>query len=216
MGLPVKWDTCIDIKKIKLDRNRFLKGGNRAQVTVTICFLMSHATQTTRFAHATLFYVCDCFFVGVHATQNMNSARAIFDDALTRSYSRPPTHTRAMAAGPPRCPCGKHLLAQLKTIDMRDRWADHEGISWSQHRGYAFFHFCHECHNSHWPADVRRARGNRHTRPRDADPMAGSSKRKANVEFFYLTAPAPEFFSDTISTHAFSLGFQRLTAVNVG
>ena len=109
---------------------------------------------------------------------------------------------RAMAAGPPRCPCGKHLLAQLKTTDMRDRWAEREGISWSQHRGSAFFHFCHECHNSHWPADIRGARGNRHTRPRDADPMAGSTKRKANGELFYLTAPAPEFFNVAVREQA--------------
>ena len=38
MGLPVEWDTCIDIKKIKLDRNRFLKGGNRPQVSHDLFF----------------------------------------------------------------------------------------------------------------------------------------------------------------------------------
>jgi hypothetical protein len=56
---------------------------------------MVHATQKTHFGHATLLYVCDLFFVRVHATQNMNSAHATFDDALkTRSYFRPLTQTQ--------------------------------------------------------------------------------------------------------------------------
>jgi hypothetical protein len=118
-----------------------------------------------------------------------------------RASAHPP-NPRAMAAGPPRCPCDKHVLAQLKTTDMRDRWAAREGISWSQYRGSAFFHFCHECHNSHWPADIRGARGNRHTRPRDADPMAGATKRTASGELFYLTAPAPEFLSVAVRQQA--------------
>jgi hypothetical protein len=107
-----------------------------------------------------------------------------------------------MAAGPPRCPCGEHLLAQLKTPEMRATWATREGISWSWYRGVAYFHFCHKCHNTHWRTDVRGAKGNRHTRPRDADPMAGTASRKANGELFYLTAPAPEFLSPVVRQQA--------------
>jgi len=97
-----------------------------------------------------------------------------------RASAHPP-NPRAMAAGPPRCRCDKHVLAQLKTTDMRDRRAAREGISWSQYRGSAFFHFCHERHNTHWPADIRGARGNRHTRPRDADPMAGAAAEAPRI-----------------------------------
>ena len=107
-----------------------------------------------------------------------------------------------MAAGPPRCPCGEHLLAQLKTPEMRATWATREGISWSWYRGVAYFHFCHKCHNTHWRTDVRGAKGNRHTRPRDADPMAGTASRKANGELFYLTAPAPEFLNPVVRQQA--------------
>ena len=107
---------------------------------------------------------------------------------------------RAMAAGPPRCPCGLHLLAQLKKAETCATWATREGISWS--RGLAYFHVCHTCHNAHWRAYVRGHKSNRHTRPRDADPMAGATKRKANGDLFYLTALAPEFLSAVVRQQA--------------
>jgi len=103
------------------------------------------------------------------------------------AYLHPPT---AMASGPPRCPCGEHLLAQLSP-DLQARWAAREGISWSWYRGLAYFHFRHTCHNAQWRADVRGKKGNRHTRPVDAAPMAGvpcsrsSRRRLVNGELFY-------------------------------
>jgi len=78
-----------------------------------------------------------------------------------------------MASGPPLCPCGEHLLVKLSP-DLRARRAARESISCSRYRGLVYFHFFHKCHKEPWQADARSKKGKRHTRPCDADPMAGA------------------------------------------
>ena len=132
-----------------------------------------------------------------HNTTNSPIRFSTMSSRPVLASTHPP---RAMAAGPPRCPCGLHLLAQLKKAETCATWATREGISWS--RGLAYFHVCHTCHNAHWRAYVRGHKSNRHTRPRDADPMAGATKRKATGDLFYLTALAPEFLSAVVRQQA--------------
>ena len=98
--------------------------------------------------------------------------RISMHDATSKLVLCPPPSDAMSTAGPPLCPCGLRVVAPSRSLGIRERWAEDEGISWSwvssSTRGgasVAYFRFCAECHTKTWPDDKRPPNGNRWTRP---------------------------------------------------
>ena len=115
-------------------------------------------------------------------------------------------------AGPPLCPCGLRVVAPLRSLGIRERWAEEEGISWSwvssSTRGgasVAYFRFCAECHTKTWPDDRRPPNGNRWTRPaRRLMPKFKSSlhgRQRLVTGDLYITESPPEYVSAEAQAH---------------
>ena len=54
-----------------------------------------------------------------------------------------------LTMGPPSCHCGRFNLTALETEDLRQTWAEWEGLKWSWYtKSQAYWHLCLSCHRS--------------------------------------------------------------------
>jgi len=138
--------------------------------------------------------------------------RISMHDATSKLVLCPPPSDAMSTAGPPLCPCGLGVVAPSRSLGIRERWAEEEGISWSwvssSTRGgasVAYFRFCAQCHTKTWPDDRRHPNGNRCTRPaRRLMPTFQSSlhgRQRLVTGDLYITESPPEYVSAEAQAH---------------
>jgi len=101
---------------------------------------------------------------------------------------------------PPRCAgCQKHDVSELRTEEMRAKWAASEGVKWRRLGKTTHWLLCLECHRKAWPADNRC--NNRHCKPGEwvVWPLtAGRTCVNTMGGKFFLTTPPPEISHDVL------------------